>query len=68
MTRENFTKTAQKELESLNELIDMKIIKGLSYRNEARRHKFLLSKIGNTNGVQTFLFGKQAGFVSSLFF
>lgn len=68
MTRENFNKNAQREIESLNELIDMKIIKGLSYKKEAKRHKFLLSKIGNSAKAQAFLFGKQPGFISGLFF
>ncbi len=68
MTRENFTKSAQKEIESLNQLIDMKIIKGLSYKKEAKRHKFLLSKIGNTAKIQAFLFNKQPGFITSFFF
>jgi hypothetical protein len=67
MTREHFTKRAQEEIENLNEVIDMKIIKGISYRNEARRHKFLLSKIGNSTRVQTLLFGKSAGFMANLF-
>lgn len=61
-------KTAQKEIENLNELIDMKIIRGLNYHKEAKRHKFLLSKLGNSTPTQTFLFGKQAGFVANLFF
>ncbi|MDQ3089693.1 MAG: hypothetical protein M3Q24_00885 [bacterium] len=67
MTQENFTKTATRELDSLNKLIDTKIIRGLSYKAEAKRHKFLISKIGNTTRVQSFLFGKQPGFVSSFF-
>jgi hypothetical protein len=68
MTRENFTKKAQEEIENLNQVIDMKIIKGVSYRNEAKRHRFLMSKIGNTTRIQTFLFGKSAGFMTNLFF
>jgi len=68
MTREHFTKRAEEEIENLNEVIDMKIIKGISYKSEAKRHKFLLSKIGNTTRVQTFLFGKSAGFMTNLFF
>ncbi len=68
MTREHFTKRAEEEIANLNEVIDMKIIKGISYKSEARRHKFLLSKIGNTTSVQTLLFGKSAGFMTNLFF
>ena len=68
MTREHFTKKAQEEIENLNRVIDMKIIKGVSYKNEARRHKFLLSKIGNSTRIQRFLFSKSAGFMTNLFF
>jgi hypothetical protein len=68
MTREHFTKRAEEEIANLNEVIDMKIIKGISYKSEAKRHKFLLSKIGNTTPIQTFLFGKSAGFMTNLFF
>lgn len=68
MTREHFTKKAEEEISALNEVIDMKIIKGISYQKEAKRHKFLLSKIGNSTRIQTYLFGKPAGFMASLFF
>lgn len=33
-----------KEIKKLNKDIDLKIIKGLPYRAEARRHKFLVSQ------------------------
>jgi hypothetical protein len=38
-------KVIRKELESLNDKIDEKILKGMSYVREARRHKFLLSQL-----------------------
>ena len=34
----------RKEIKKLNREIDLKIIKGLPYRAEARRHKFLVSQ------------------------
>jgi len=34
----------RKEIKKLNKEIDLKIIKGLPYRAEARRHKFLVSQ------------------------
>lgn len=45
MSKHNLEKTLRQELENLNDLIDQKIIKGLSYTKEARRHKFLLSSL-----------------------
>lgn len=34
----------KKEIKKLNNEIDLKIIKGLPYKAEARRHKFLVSQ------------------------
>ncbi len=47
MSKQNLEKTLRRELEALNDIIDRKIIKGLSYAHEARRHKFLRSSIAN---------------------
>jgi hypothetical protein len=41
----NVEKLLQRELEILNHSIDMKIIKGVSYAKEARRHKYLLARL-----------------------
>lgn len=35
----------QKEIDLLNEVIDLRIIKGLSYYGEARRHKLLRAQL-----------------------
>lgn len=45
MSKQNFEKALRDELEILNDTIDRKIIKGLSYTREARRHKMILSQI-----------------------
>ena len=45
MSKQNLEKALRSELEILNDQIDRKIIRGLSYEREARRHKFLLSSI-----------------------
>ena len=45
MSRYNLEKALRKELEVVNDIIDQRIIKGLSYAREARRHKFILSRI-----------------------
>lgn len=37
-------RSIKKEIEKLNQDIDLKIIKGLPYKAEARRHKFLVSQ------------------------
>ena len=38
------THNIRKEIKKLNREIDLRIIKGLPYRAEARRHKFLMSQ------------------------
>lgn len=43
MSRSATIKTIYKELDKVNDAIDMKILKGLSYAKEAHQHKFLLS-------------------------
>ncbi len=47
MSKQNLEKELRRELESINDIIDRKIIKGQSYVREARRHKFLLTSIAN---------------------
>ena len=39
MSKNNLKKVLNKELKQLNETIDQKIVRGLSYSQEARRHK-----------------------------
>jgi hypothetical protein len=45
MSKYNLEKTLRKELEILNNEIDRKIIKGLSYAQDAKRHKFIVSSL-----------------------
>ena len=45
MSKQNLEKALRNELVVLNDIIDKRIIKGLSYAREARRHKFILSRI-----------------------
>ena len=43
MSKKTTIKTIYKEIEKVNDIIDMKILKGLSYARESKQHKFLLS-------------------------
>ena len=47
MTREQYIKILQRELERINREIDIKIIAGEVYAKQAREHKILLRKIHN---------------------
>lgn len=45
MTQLNLERTLRKQLEVLNDIIDSKIVRGLSYAKEAREHKYILNKL-----------------------
>jgi len=45
MSKTTLAKTIKKELVALNWAIDMKIIKGQPYKQDARRHKFLIAQL-----------------------
>ena len=45
MTKHKTMVTINKEINKINEEIDLKIIQGLTYRAEAKRHKTLLQKL-----------------------
>lgn len=45
MNREQYVKIIEKELQSINKRIDMKILQGIDYRKEARDHKILQRKM-----------------------
>lgn len=44
MSKITLVHNLRKEIKKLNKDIDLKIIRGLPYRAEARRHKFLVSQ------------------------
>lgn len=45
MSKETFARAIERELEKLNRTIDKKIVKGVPYLSEARRHKLLLNQL-----------------------
>ncbi len=53
MSKQNLERVLIRELEVLNDEIDKKIIRGLSYAKEARRHKFILNRISDVRRAQT---------------
>lgn len=53
MSKNNFEKSLKKELKVLNEIIDMKIVRGLSYSKEAKRHKSILSSLSQMKGAKS---------------
>lgn len=58
MSKYQLRKTIKKELRDLNWKIDMKIVRGLSYKTEARRHKFLVmqfNRLSKQGSILSFL-------------
>ncbi len=47
MTQLNLERTLRAQLETLNDIIDRKIVRGLSYAREAREHKQILTRLSN---------------------
>lgn len=44
MTRNQYTKTIERELQKINEQIDFKILHGKRYADDSKRHKMLLER------------------------
>ncbi|MES2471130.1 MAG: hypothetical protein V4526_02785 [Patescibacteria group bacterium] len=45
MSKHTLIKELRKELNKLNAEIDMRIIRGKSYKRESQRHKFIVSQL-----------------------
>lgn len=45
MSQKQYIKMLEREIEKLNRVIDLKILRGEDYRKEARDHKLILRKI-----------------------
>jgi hypothetical protein len=71
MSKQNLEKALRRELEVLNDVIDQKIVKGLSYAREARRHKSLILGIANlrrASRMQSGWFSRSFSLVSTFLF
>lgn len=53
MSQKQYLKTIEREIQRINRIIDLKILRGEEYKKEARDHKLLLKKIRFQNR-QTF--------------
>ena len=45
MSKHQIARELRREISKLNRIIDLAIIRGVSYRDEARRHKFLVAQL-----------------------
>ena len=49
MSKHQIVKSLRSEIKKINYIIDQKIINGVPYWREARRHKFLISQMNRLN-------------------
>lgn len=63
MSKYQALKTIRAEIEKLNQDIDLKIIKGVSYRREAMRHKFLIGQLSRIAPRKFDLLSSPLGFI-----
>ncbi len=69
MSKNQAIKAIRMELDRVNQEIDLKIIKGLSYVRESRRHKLLMSQLRRSiSATQSSWFGKSLSFISTFMF
>ena len=54
INRYDTEKALREELRHLNEIIDRKILRGLSYSTEGRRHKLVLAQLSRVRGAADF--------------
>jgi hypothetical protein len=54
MSKITLEKTIREEIHQINDIIDVKILKGLSYKREALRHRFLLSRLYDLHRLPKF--------------
>jgi hypothetical protein len=64
MSKHQTIKAIRTELERLNQEIDLRIIRGVSYAAQARRHKLLKSQLARLSPGTSSWFGR-LGFVSA---
>ena len=64
MSKHQIVKSLRSEIKKINYVIDEKIIHGLPYSREARRHKFLISQMNRLNPPSSSWFFRSMSFVT----
>lgn len=67
MSKNQTTKAIRAEIERLNRDIDLKIIRGLSYKKESLRHRFLMNRLAELEPRRSWL-GRSLQFASMFMF
>jgi len=66
MSKITLEKTIREELTKLNDMIDMKILRGLPYRREALRHRFLLARLHDMHRVPRLYVSRMGRFLRTV--
>ena len=64
MSKHEIVKSLKQEIRKVNRIIDGRIIQGLPYYAESRRHKFLMSQLNRLSPKRESWFGRSLSFVS----
>jgi hypothetical protein len=64
MSKHEIIKSLRIEIRKLNRIIDLKIIQGIPYYEESRRHKFLTSQLDRLAPRRHTWFGRAFGMAS----
>ena len=64
MSKPQIIRSVRREIRKLNRIIDYKIIQGLPYRIESRRHKLLVLQLNRLLPPQRSLFGRTLSFAT----
>jgi hypothetical protein len=67
MSKQQAIRVIRSEIARLNQQIDLKIIRGVSYRREALRHKSLMSQLARLEPRRS-IFARSLQFVSMFMF
>ncbi len=67
MSKYQVLRTIKNEIKVLNHEIDLRIIKGMSYKEQSRRHKYLMTQLDQLTHAQRSWLGRFS-FVSSFMF
>ncbi len=67
MSKQQFKSALQEELNKLNEQIDWKVLRGLPYAREARRHRQIVAELRRLNRHHLGLWRALASSTLSLF-
>ncbi|MDB5238792.1 MAG: hypothetical protein JWO00_127 [Candidatus Parcubacteria bacterium] len=64
MSKHQIVKSLRSEVKKINYVIDQKIIQGVPYSREARRHKFLISQLNRLAPQRSSWLSRSMSFVT----